>query len=219
MVVVLMIKNIGNIQLPEELFDLIQTKAKHDQSVDDYNEITQRPEGYNKTDFNKLPYTTKFNRLIDPVIISIYYGLYLSKELPPLEGEPIILDKKHEFSANISNQIDVFRHLMFCLWININGYPFECSDGVEYRKSLYQFIQKILDDTYIVNVIIPFYLEKAANTDHGTSFLFRMRESNFIKWESNDISPEYFAIEFNLIQEDFYNSIIKPLFEKIGMES
>ena len=205
-------KNIGHIHMPEEIFNIIEVKSKNDlPESDDRHLEPEKPDDYNREKYNERCYLIQFNRLIDPVIIALFFGLYHSKELPPVDTQPIILDKSYEFSASIATQVDIFNHLLFSLWIKTNGFPDEDSDTIKYRRELYHFIEKIIDQQYFVNVIVPFYLDQATKYKAGTSFLFRLRESGFVEWKSTDISPEYLAMEFNSVQSSFIEEVIKPL--------
>ncbi|MHA1228056.1 MAG: hypothetical protein ACTSPV_15025 [Candidatus Hodarchaeales archaeon] len=207
-------KRLGHIQLTEELYDMIETKSKYDLPVDDpKHEEPEKPSDFNKDLYNQKSYIVRFDRLIDPVIIAAFYGLYKSKKLPPSDDTPIQLDKSYEFLANISTHANIISHFLFCLWIKENGYPNESQDMLKYRQRLYDFIDKLLDQKYFVNVILPFYINEANKAETGTSFLFRLRESGFVKWRSDDISPEYLAMEFAAAQEEFVQEVIIPLVE------
>ncbi len=199
-----MVKELSFVDLPSELYGIIEIASKKQEP--------EKPEGYNVIKFNKKNHIEEFNRLVDPVIISMFYGLYISKKLPDTK-EPISLDYKREFNVNISSYWEIFSHLLFCLWIKINGYPNESTNVLEYRNALYQFIKELLDEDHCVNTIIPFYLNEACKSD--TLFLHNLKESGFIEFKSTVNSPEYLALEFQTVQKDFEDEIIRPLFDKI----
>lgn len=207
-------KRLGHIQLTEELYDVIEIKSKYDIPVEDSkHEEPEKPPDFDKVQYNKKSYIVQFDRLIDPVIIATLYGLYKSKKLPPSDDTPIQLDKSHEFLANISTHEDIISHFLFCLWVKENGYPDESNSIIEYRQKLYEFIEKLLDPKYFINVIIPFYIKEANEAESGTSFLFRLRDSGFVQLRSDETSPEYLAMEFAAAQEEFIQEIVQNLIE------
>ncbi|GAI24574.1 unnamed protein product, partial [marine sediment metagenome] len=127
---------------------------------------------------------TKFQRLVDPLVIGIFYGLFKSKKLPPIDRKEIKLETTYEFGVNVSSFISVFNHCLLSLWLKNNNLPNQDIDLVEYRKKLYIFIEKILDLEYFQNVIIPFYLQISDEKEgNRVSFLYRM-------WNSGNVSME-----------------------------
>lgn len=205
---------LGHIQLPKELHDVTNTKSKNDSTDPKVHEKPERPSDFDEDLYNHQSYLVQFHRLIDPVIISAYFGLFKSKKLPPLDLEKIELDDEHEFGASIEDQRNQFMHYLFCLYLSKKGYPDEAEDLLDYRRELYGFIEKIIDHNYFVDVILPFYLQEANEDYSGTSFLYRLRESGFVKFKSDDSTPEYLAMEFAAAQDEFINETIKPLVEE-----
>ena len=197
-----------HIKIPEELNDILNTNRLYaDEKV-----LPKPPEATEGVSYNKKSYHLMFDRLIDPVIISMFFGLYKSKELPPESDEAITLDKDWEFRANISAHMDLLLHLLFCLWVKRNGIPEDSEGGLlSYRDSLYGFLKRIMNKKYVVSVLIPFYVNKAGTSEGGfTSFLYRLRESDFADWKSSDNTPEFLSMEFTSAQEDFFREILPP---------
>lgn len=187
----------GNLQMPENLFEIITTIK-------------------NKDKIERKGYLESFEMLIDPVKICTLFGLYKSQELPPMDKDEIVLEKFYEFNVDISTFADVLNHHLFCLWVKRKGTPDTCPDIVKYRENLYSFISKLLDADYYRNVLIPFYLSKANEAEErGTSsFLHRLASSDNVKLALEDYSPEFLAREFYAAQNDFVKSIIAPLSSK-----
>jgi hypothetical protein len=78
----------------------------------------------------------KFQRLIDPVILSAFYGLYKSRELPPLNIEDYPLENSYEFgNVDIGDFSDKLNHFLFCLWVKQNGFPDNKVDILVYREN------------------------------------------------------------------------------------
>ena len=201
----------GDLQVPDELYELIMAKSDAD-TKEKSREVEILPKHGEFLKSNTKNYFASFDRLIDPVIIALFYGLYNSMELPPDRDTAIQMDKRKEFLADISTQLDILVHYLFCLWISKNGFPHEAKDQLEYRRQLYDFLEKVLDQQYISDIMIPYYLEKARNHDPGTtSFLYRFKESGFVEWKSTDFSPEYLAVEFKALQDSFIATVVTPL--------
>lgn len=183
----------GQLQMPESMFKIVETISQVEKE-------------------NSQGYLINFKRLVDPVMIGTLFGLYNSKELPPLNVEEYPLAKTWEFNVEITSFADILNHLLFCLWVKKKGSPEKFPDKLKYREELYAFISKLLDDDYYRCVLIPFYLKKAdEGEERGTSFLYRLWNSDKIGVEKNNYSPEYLALEFNLVQNEFISSIVDPL--------
>jgi len=184
----------GNIQVTQHLYeilDLISTKRKN-----------QDTSGH----------LSKFERLIDPVILATFYGLYKSRELPPLDIEDYPLDKSYEFNADISDFADKLNHFLFCLWVKKHGLPDQNMNIMSYREDLYRFTAKIISDRYFIGVVIPFYIFKADEAEgEKSSFLHRLWSSDNIGVINEIYSPEYLATEFDALQEDFTKEIIESV--------
>ena len=182
----------GNIDLTEHMYDVVRI----------YSEV-------------KNSRLAKFPLKIDPVIVAALYGIYSSKELPPLEIDEIKLDKRDEFNVDISNSAEVIIHLLFCLWIKLNGMPDKSEDIFKYREKLYGFLSKLLEPRYFQNVIIPFYLKKADEESGGTSsFLHRLWSSDSVGLVFEDYTPEFLAREFHTVQKEFMDNIIYSIEEQ-----
>ncbi len=184
----------GNIQVTQHLYEILTT-------------ISQK-----KKEQNPVGYLDKFERLIDPVILSTFYGLYKSKELPPLKEEKFLLEKSYEFDADISDFADKLNHFLFCLWIKQHGLPDTTDDINSYREELYGFLSKIISDKYFVGVVIPFYVKKADEAEGDkSSFVHRLWSSDNIGNLNEIYSPEYLAAEFSAIQSEFMNEVVKEV--------
>ena len=161
---------------------------------------------------SKASRLAKFPNKIDPAIIAVLYGIYSSKELPPLDTDEIKLDRQSEFNVNIANSAETIVHLLFCLWIKSSGMPDKSGDIFKYRERLYGFLFRLLDPRYFQNVLIPFYVKKADEESSGTSsFLHRLWNSDSVGLIFEDYTPEFLAKEFHTVQKEFMDSIIKPI--------
>lgn len=179
--------------MPENLYEIIKVISKAQK---------KEPTGY----------LASFERLIHPVMIATLFGLYKSQELPPINEEEISLEKSYEFNVDISSFAEILNHLLFCLWVQKKGLPGKSSDNVKFREELYNFISKLLDIDYYRSVLIPFYLKKADESENsGTSFLYRLWNSDEVGLKLTLYSPEYLALEFSSAQSDFMNSVINLL--------
>jgi hypothetical protein len=189
-----MIKIRGNLQMPENLFDLITVIQKKEKP---------KLEGY----------LGSFERLVDPVLICTLFGLFKSQELPPVDIEEYPLPKSHEFNVDISSFAETLNHFLFCLWVKKNGTPDSSKDIVLYRETLYKFISKLLDTDYYRNVLIPFYLYQAERGEESgtSSFTHRLASSDNVPLVLEDYSPEFLAREFSTAQGEFINNIIGAL--------
>jgi len=186
----------GTIQVTEQLYDILNMISEQKKN--------REPNGH----------LARFARLIDPVIIAAFFGLYKSQELPPLEEEEEIkLNNSYEFNVDISDFTDIFNHFLFCLWVKENGLPDKSEDMMKYRERLYHFVSKLLDDKYFLGVILPFYLRKADESEgeSTSSFLHRLANSDDIGIVLQDYSPEFLAKEFSLMQSEFISNVIAPL--------
>ena len=158
-------------------------------------------EGYNKEGY----FSKQSVRIIDPVFISMFYGLFITEELPPYPTDKYDLPdgKSHDFgNAPIDAYKDVFNNLLFCLWVYKFGLPENASNPSEYRKNLYSFLDNILKDGYFSDVTVPFYLQKVSDS----SFIQRLMESNYTENRSSpDYAPEFLALEFNRKEDKFFD--------------
>jgi hypothetical protein len=200
------------VDLPEDLSYIVTARAKKF----DVPPFDEPPfDEIDKFEYNSVSYLTEFERQIDPVIICMFYGLYKSKKLPETQPSQIKFKNIHEFGANITNQVEQFNNLLYALWIKENKIPEKTTDFLKYRKDLYRFLEVIQDYNYFVSSIIPFYLSKANEIAGERSFINRIKHSGYCRYETNDISPEYIALDFMQEQEDFMNYIkIDEIVEK-----
>ncbi len=189
----------GNIQIPENLKQIIRGIPP----------IEADEQGIQE---KSLANISEFKRKIDPVLICTFFGLYKSRELPPMVDEIKIFSEKKDFSVEIGEFDDLINHLLFCLWVKKNGFPDSCEENVKYREDLYAFIKKLLDEDYYRNVLIPFYINKSDERESGTSsFLHRLTSSDLVKLELADYSPEFLSLEFSNAQHEFMEEILKPI--------
>lgn len=189
-----MIRIKGFLQMPENLYKLINAISEQKQK----GEFT----GY---------FSRARARLMDPVMIATLFGLYKSQELPPSDEEGISLEKSWEFNVEMGSA-EILNHFLFCLWVKKKGLPDRSTDIIKYREELYNFISKLSDADYYRNTLIPFYLKKADESENsGTSFLYRLWNSDEVGLKLTVYSPEYLALEFSSAESDFVNSVINPL--------
>ncbi|MCW3994526.1 MAG: ATP-binding protein [Candidatus Bathyarchaeota archaeon] len=188
----------GNIQVTEHMYELLNVIS-----------AKKKEEKEGKTPSGHL---VKFSRIIDPIILAAFYGLYKSRTLPPTEVDEYPLEKSYEFgNIDISDFADKINHFLFCLWVKENGLPNQKMNVMDYREKLYNFISKIISDRYFVNVIIPFYVQKADEAEgERSSFVHRLWSSDTIPIINEIYSPEYLAAEFDREQTDFINEVIIP---------
>lgn len=156
---------------------------------------------------NEAYFSKQGVRIIDPFFISMFYGLYITEELPPYPIDKYDLSdgKSHDFgNIDISRYKDVFNNLLFCLWIYKYGLPENALNHSEYRKNLYSFLDDILKDNYFLDVTVPFYLQKVSDS----SFIQRLMESNYTENRSSpDNAPEFLALEYHKKQKNFFDKI------------
>ena len=192
-----MVRIKGIIQVPENLLQIIDAISE-----------AQKSKNYDG-------YLAGFNQLIDPVIIAMFYGLYKSQELPPADVEELKLEASKEFNVELDPYDNILNHHLFCLWLSKHGGPEKSEDILKYRENLYSFLSKLLDRDYQKNVVIPFYLKKADESEESdASFLYRMWNSDTVGMTLQDYSPEYLAREFSEAESDFMKNIIIPLQKK-----
>ena len=182
-----------NIKITENLEEVLKTAIEQKQKKDGY--------------------WSNHDRLIDPVIVSVFYGLYKSRKLPPLNWDSVDAPINHEFNVNITSYTNIFNHLLFCLWLSENKMPDVSSDMNDFREKLYNFIEKILDPDFWRAVIIPFYVREADKAEETElSFLYKLRNAHTVKIESLSRSPEFLAMEFHLLQDEFFGDIITQVY-------
>lgn len=212
-----MAKKLGNVRLPQNLEEVIEKKSNADTSFKEEEKFLGKSSS-SEREKNPQSFLNRFDRLIDPVILSLFFGLYKSRELPPEDDEPSFdLEGSYEFGVDISRYKEIFNNLLLYLWVYENGFPTEPKNLMEYRQKLYDFTQKILEDDYFRKVIIPFYTKKADESESGRSFLARLKDSEFVEYEKEKMSmatPEFIFKEFTTRQKEFSDEIIKPLSEK-----
>lgn len=186
----------GNIKVTENMEELLQHAAESKK--------------------NNNGYWGDHDRLIDPVIISIFYGLYKSRKLPPLEWDDVSAAKTHEFNVDITPYTNIFNHFLFCLWLYENDLPNSETDINEYRKKLYTFLENILDQDKWRLVIIPFYIREADSSEGDElSFVYRFWNSDSVEMESSPMSPEFLSMEYDVMQNEFFEEIVDFIHKKM----
>jgi hypothetical protein len=162
-----------------------------------------------KKETNPSGNLAKFDRLIDPVVIAAFYGLYKSKDLPPLDVEETTLGATRDFYLNISEFANKFNHFLFCLWVKKNGLPGQHGDVLKYREQLYGFLSKLLDQRFFLSVVLQFYLKKTDEPEgKKSSFVHRLLGSDNVDMTFQIYSPEFLAQEFNVAQKEFMQNIV-----------
>ena len=204
-----------NLSMPKNMGDLLHEIQIPKKDSGDYPKYLEKKES---AGFG-------FNNTLDPVFIAVWYGLYKSKELPPhnsqtglLINDKIKCDDAYHFNYfNVNYLIDKTNNALLALWIKENGLP-ESSAAPEYRKKIYDFIEKLLDSNaeYYIKVLIPFYLMKANEKIEGTQpFLYRLLNScrynsTDYEFEMGDDAPEYLIQEFAIEQKKFEKYVQNP---------
>ena len=156
---------------------------------------------------NETDYLERVPRKIDVVLMCVYYGLYVSKELPPSkidDGEG-----SYEFNVGIDKEVQIIRDLLLLMWIKQNDKMSDSFD-IEYRQEIYAFLNRILNNDYLLKVVFPFYLDKA-NSDGEVSFISKLSQSRFVPWKRNPYSPERLALDFTYRKREFETYITKAL--------
>ena len=199
---------IGVLQVPKDLLDII---LKHKSNTD------EKPDNYTTEEYNDQSYLDSFKRKIDIPILCFYYGLYKSRELPPELNTDISFGYNFEFGADISKHSELFNNLLFALWVKKNPVPKEYSLLIKYREQLYLFLEKLQNNRYFTKILIPFYLQKASDSNNEQSFINRLKNSDYVKYEPIDSSPEYLAMEFYNIQKEFMEYLIIEEVEKTAI--
>lgn len=188
----------GKILLPEYLYRFIEDIADYRKKGESFRAASG------------------FAKLIDPVLVSTLFGLYKSQELPPLQEVDQKDEEKQwydwEYDVDISAFAEKFNHLLLCLWVRRHGLPDTAEDKREYRNQLYEFFGNLLriDGDYFMKVLIPFYLRKAdTGSSDSPSFVWRLSNSDAIRIEQEQHSPEYLALEFAKEERRFEKDVIK----------
>ncbi len=185
--------------IPKTINDLVELI----QDTQKFKERNLSEEGYNKEGY----FSKQIVRIIDPFFISMFYGLYISEELPPFPIEKYDVPDgiSHDFgSVDIGRYESVFNNLLFCLWVYKNGLPENAPNKLDYRKNLYLFLDNILKEDYFSEVTVPFYLQKVSDSP----FIHRLMESNYTENKSSpDNSPEFLALDFRKKQEKFFDKL------------
>ena len=163
----------------------------------------------------KKGYWSNHDRLIDPVIIAVFYGLYKSRKLPSF-ASTIDAPINHEFNVDITAYTKVFNHFLFCLWLKNNKMPVDEKNYSEYRVKLYDFVEKILDEDIWRTTIIPFYVLQADYANEpALSFLYKLRNTHSVDIESLSHSPEFLAMEFIQEQQEFLEEVVENIHQSI----
>jgi hypothetical protein len=189
----------GNIHVTDHLYQILEIISQKKKRQDNSGHLA------------------KFERLIDPVILATFYGLYKSRELPPSQ-EDFPLEKSYEFNADISDFANKLNNFLFCLWVKQNGLPDNKTDIMKYREKLYEFTSRIISEKYFISVILPFYINKADEAEgENSSFLHRLWSSDNIGIVNEIYSPEFLAVEFDNSQADFIKEVIEDLSDQAPM--
>ncbi len=190
----------GNVSMPEELQSLLKSIREKDTKPDD--------ETYNSED-----YLAQVPRIVDVLLLCVFYGLYRTQELP----SPILNDNlgSYEFNVGIDREITHLRNILLMMWISENKDLLKGSI-IDFRAKLYDFLKDILDDSYITHIVFPFYLFKAAEPYGDVSFINRLDRSRFVEWEMKQHAPERIALEFKSRMDEFEAKLADSLHEIMG---
>lgn len=193
----------GHIRMPKELESLL--KAVGETSFDSISSsATSRSMPYNKADYLTGP------RKVDILLMAVFYGVYSTGELPPIDLNEFPCDGSYEFSANIEKEVCVLRNILLLIWLSQDGQVSEGID-IEYRTKLYDFLETVLDDDFVTNVVFPYYSSKAAKDDGDISFIDKLTSSRYVEWKMRSHAPEYIALDFVRAREQFERKILKNL--------
>lgn len=185
----------GKVSMPIEL-DVLLSSISEESEDKNGEEPTDTDEEKSSTDYLKAM------KRVDLMLMCMFYGLYISKELPPLDLESFPLEGSYEFNVNIENEVKILRHVLFLIWITENG-PTDLEFDMDHRRSLYDFLEKILDNDFVVKVVFPFYLVKSSAAYGDVSFIDRLSQSRHVPYELHPFSPEAVAMEYYRVRYDF----------------
>jgi len=205
---------LGIIKIPLELQNLIERIS--DEREDELNEY--RPSDFDLDKYNETSLLLQFNRLVDPVVIAMFIGLFKTQSLPPREENEIEIDSEvkgeYEFNVDIEKYKELFNNYLLCLWIKRNGYPNKDDNIYVYREKLYNFLNQINNDDYFKKIIIPFYTKKSCREETKRSFVSRLEDSGYVGFKKEELSmasPEFLAKELINLQNKFWENVIMEL--------
>ncbi len=186
----------GNVSMPMELVELLKVREKKVRQED--------------VESNSEDYLSHIPRLADILLMCVFYGFYRAKELPSSVNTNDM--GSYEFNVRIDKEASRLRHALLMIWIRENRELLWGSKD-EFRLKLYDFLKDILDDSYLIQVIFPFYLSKSAEPYGDVSFIKRLERSRFVEWEMKQHAPERIAIEFVSRMREFEEWLAKSLEE------
>ncbi len=194
----------GNVLMPKELESLLT-------SLGDRPNVTEDtlPES-KESDTHPSDYLIVMRRA-DILMLCTFYGLYTTMELPPLQEDATIpSDGSYEFNVNIDREVELLRHILFLMWLSEN-IPESLRINLTHRKKLYAFLERILDDEFIVKVAIPFYLQKSATANGDVIFIEKLARSRKVPFDLDPYGPEAIALEYHQAKFDFESYIEESL--------
>jgi len=205
---------LGTIKIPLELQSLIERISDEKEGMlDEY-----KPDDFDSKKYNEISFLLQFNRLVDPVIIAMFIGLFKSQSLPPEQEKEMEIDLEvngeYEFNVDIEKYKELFNNYLLCLWIKRNGYPNKDDNIYLYREELYDFLKEINDDDYFEKIIIPFYTKKSCQEETKRSFISRLEDSGYVGFKKEELSmasPEFLGKELINLQDKFWENVIMPL--------
>lgn len=192
----------GNIRMPKQLESLL--KAVGVQTAESPAAGKEGRDQYNESDYLSGP------RKVDILLLTVFYGFYSTVKLPPLEVSEFPCDGTYEFSANVEKEISMLRNALLLLWLSKNE-ALDHEREVEYRRKLYDFLDIILDDDFVTNVVFPYYSSEAAREDGDISFIHKLASSRFVEWKMRSHAPEYIALDFVRVREQFEKKVLAEI--------
>lgn len=189
----------GSISMPKELEQLLKD-VKDKKSEAETREIEPDSEGHNRND-----YLSTLPRKVDIMLMCVFYGLYSSRDLPPMDVSEYTIEgpaEAYDFNVDMTQETEQILHMMLLIWICQKG-PFGSALTSQYRSELYLFLKKILDDDFMYKVAFPYYLEKAARSDGDISFIAKLRNSRYVEWKTHPYAPESIALNLERLKQEF----------------
>ncbi len=196
----------GHVVMPKELETLLHEVGAEVQEtpIVELNPITA---GRNNRD-----YLTSIPRKVDIMLMCVFYGIYSSKQLPPLDKSEHKCNGTYEFNVRIEGEVHKIKHILLLIWISQNGIGTETD--LDYKRKLYSFIETISDVSYLTKVVFPFYLEKSNEQEGDLSFITKLANSRYIEWKMHPYAPERLALEF-IKQKEVFNKHMKKALSSI----
>lgn len=184
----------GSISMPSELETLLT--AIGDKKL----EGNVQSSDINTMGRNKKDYLAAIPRKIDIMLMCVFYGLYSCKQLPQMDRSENKLNGSYEFNVGIDREVKHLRNILLMIWMTENRLTLDESIK-KFRRELYLFLEKILDDEFLTRVVFPFYLKKATEVD--SSLISKLQASRFVEWKMKPYAPERLALEFNSRKQEF----------------